>query len=164
MLDRTDTSSPAERDRALAEVAPILAGDGGEAASRDELVRRVAERLDLEPAMVMGGVVAAQPLSGGASRRSRPVAERRPLRPPARRGAAELTSRERRERALLAMCIALPEEGAEYLEKLTPDHLSPLGARALAWLREHPEEPASTPAGIVGIIGADGTARRRCSR
>ena len=45
--------SPAERDRALAEVAPILAGMG-ETASRDDLVRRVAERLDLEPAMVMG--------------------------------------------------------------------------------------------------------------
>ena len=65
VLDRTDTASPAERDRALGEVAPILAGMG-ETASRDDLVRRVAERLDLEPAMVMGRVVAAQPLSGGS--------------------------------------------------------------------------------------------------
>ena len=70
VLERTDVSSPAERDRALDEVAPILAGMG-ESASRDDLVRRVAERLDLEPAMVMGRVVAAQPLSGGSAEADR---------------------------------------------------------------------------------------------
>ena len=64
VLDATDVASPVERDRALDEVAPILAGMG-ESASRDDLVRRVAERLDLEPAMVMGRVVAARPASGG---------------------------------------------------------------------------------------------------
>jgi DNA primase len=139
VLDRTDASSPADRDRALAEVAPILAGLG-ESASRDDLVRRVAERLDLEPAMVMGRVVAAQPLSGGPveapdqGRRGQASAPRR---------TAELTSRERRERALLAMCVALPEQGRGYLERLTAEHLSPGGARAAAWLRDHPADPAS---------------------
>ncbi|HVS99627.1 MAG TPA: DNA primase, partial [Solirubrobacterales bacterium] len=64
VLDRTDVSSPVERDRALAEVAPILAGMG-EGASQSELVRRVADRLDLEPAMVMGRVVASTPATGG---------------------------------------------------------------------------------------------------
>ncbi|HEY4779178.1 MAG TPA: DNA primase, partial [Solirubrobacterales bacterium] len=64
VLDRTDVASPAERDRALTEVAPIL-GAMGETASRDDLVRQVAERLDLEPAMVMGRIVAARPASGG---------------------------------------------------------------------------------------------------
>ena len=137
VLDRTDAGSPAERDRALAEVAPILAGLG-ESASRDDLVRRVAERLDLEPAMVMGRVTAARPLSGGADRAS---GEGQAA--PAPRRAAELTSRERRERALLAMCIALPDEGSEYLARLSDGHLSPLGARAAAWLRQHPEDPAS---------------------
>ncbi len=138
VLGRTDVSSPAERDRALVEVAPILAGMG-ESASRDDLVRQVAERLDLEPAMVMGRVVAAQPLSGGADQPPRPSRGAAPtVRKP-----AELTSRERRERALLAMCIALPEEGKEYLARLGDGHLSPSGARILAWLREHPEDPAS---------------------
>jgi hypothetical protein len=121
-------------------VAPVLAGMG-ESASRDDLVRKVAERLDLEPAMVMGRVVAAQPVSGGADQSSGP----RPARsePAPRRSAGELTSRERRERALLAMCVALPQEGREYLARLTGEHLSPLGERAAAWLREHPEDPAS---------------------
>ena len=139
VLERTDTSSPAERDRALGEVAPILAGLG-ESASRDDLVRRVAERLDLEPAMVMGRVVAAQPLSGGPGEAAG-TSGRGPA--PAPRRTAELTSRERRERALLAMCIALPEQGKDYLERLTAEHLSPGGLRAATWLREHPEDPAS---------------------
>ncbi|HEU4738697.1 MAG TPA: DNA primase [Solirubrobacterales bacterium] len=139
VLDRTDTGSPVERDRALAEVAPVLAGMG-ETAGREDLVRRVAERLDLDPAMVMGRVVAATPTSGG--REQAPPAQRnaespRPQRP------AELTSRERRERALLAMCVALPNEGREYLTRLTDAHLSPTGLRAATWLRDHLEDPAS---------------------
>ncbi|HEU5143420.1 MAG TPA: DNA primase, partial [Solirubrobacterales bacterium] len=139
VLKRTDTSSPAERDRSLAEVAPILAGLG-ETASRDDLVRKVAEQLDLEPALVMGRVTAARPTSGGAQP-ERTANGSAVARPP-RRG-AELTSRERRERALLAMCVALPEEGQRYLARLTDAHLSPIGARAATWLREHPEDPAS---------------------
>jgi DNA primase len=138
VLERTDVASPAERDRALAEVAPILAGMG-ETASRDDLVRRVAGRLDLEPALVMGRLTAAQPTSGGPAA---PSSGSRAEAPKARRG-GELTSRERRERALLAMCIALPGEGREYLGRLTEDHLSPSGVRAAAWLREHPDDPAS---------------------
>ncbi len=146
VLDRTDVGSPAARDGALDEVAPILAAMG-ESISRDELVRQVAERLDLEPALVMGRMTAATPTSGGEAapgpRGGRPA----PVQPgpgtaPPRR-AAELTSRERRERALLAMCVALPDKGAEYLGKLTEAHLSATGARAAAWLRENPGDPAS---------------------
>ncbi len=140
VLDRTDVSSPAERDRALGEVAPVLAGLG-ETASRDDLVRRVAERLDLEPAMVMGRVVAATPATGGAQEAAARPDGGAPSQAPRR--PVELTSRERRERALLAMCIALPNEGKEYLARLTDAHLSPTGLRAATWLREHPDDPAS---------------------
>jgi DNA primase len=140
VLDGTDVASPVERDRALEEVAPILGGMG-ESASRDDLVRRVAERLDLEPAMVMGRVVAARPASGGTEAISAPRSTSAPAAQPRR--VAELTSRERRERALLAMCIALPEEGGEYLDRLTDAHLSSTGIRAAAWLRENPGDPAS---------------------
>jgi DNA primase len=140
ILSRTDVASPVERDRALAEVAPVLAGMG-ETASREELVRKVAERLDLEPAMVMGRVVAATPATGGQEATD---PERREVpRQQQPRLPAELTSRERRERALLAMCIAIPSEGREYLARLTDAHLSPTGLRVAAWLREHPEDPAS---------------------
>ncbi len=152
VLDRTDVSSPAARDQALGEVAPVL-GAMGETASRDDLVRRVAERLDLEPAMVMGRVVAARPLSGGPEQTPGGTGGA-PAVPAAR--AAELTSRERRERALLAMCIALPEEGRQYLARLGEAHLSASGLRAAAWLREHPEDPASNlphdDAELAGLI------------
>ncbi|HEU4462985.1 MAG TPA: DNA primase [Solirubrobacterales bacterium] len=138
VLDRTDVGSPVERDRALAEVAPVLAGMG-ETAGREDLVRRVAERLDLDPAMVMGRVVAATPASGGREQApaQRGPEPQRPQRP------AELTSRERRERALLAMCVALPNEGREYLDRLTDAHLSATGMRVATWLRDHLEDPAS---------------------
>jgi DNA primase len=141
VLGRTDAGSPVARDRALAEVAPVLAGMG-ETAGREDLVRRVAERLDLDPAMVMGRVVAATPATGGEAP---PPAQEPPpgSRPAQPRRQGELTSRERRERALLAMCIAIPGEGREYLARLGEAHLSPTGQRAAAWLREHPDDPAS---------------------
>ncbi len=139
VLERTSSSDPAERDRALnAEIAPVIAGVG-EGASQNELIRRVADRFDMDPAMVMGKVVAAKPFSGGPAEPPR----RSDSAPAPVRSGGELTSRERRERALLAMCIALPAEGKEYLARLTDEHLSASGARAAAWLREHPEDPAS---------------------
>jgi DNA primase len=153
VLDRTDVGSPMERDRALAEVAPVLAGMG-ESASRDDLVRRVAERLDLDPAMVMGRVVAATPTSGG--REQTAPEPRSAEQAPRRQRTAELTSRERRERSLLAMCIAIPNEGKGYLARLTDAHLSPTGLRAATWLRDHPEDPASDlphdDAELAGLI------------
>jgi DNA primase len=156
VLAGTDVGSPVDRDRALAEVAPVLASLG-ESASRDDLVRRVAERLDLDPAMVMGRVVAATPTSGGVEPNPSPIEGRSSVKADlTTRRSAELTSRERRERALLAMCVKLPAEGRDFLARLTDQHLSPTGARALRWLREHPEDPASNlPQGddeLVGLI------------
>ncbi len=163
VLDRTDVSSPAERDRALEEVAPILAGMG-EGASQSELVRRVADRLDLEPAMVMGRVVASTPATGGPGAgdeyRGGPAgpgaAAGRGQAPGARpqSGPAELTSRERRERALLAMCIALPEPGAGYLERLGEGHLSRSGRAAADFIRAHPKDPAENLPRENGALAA----------
>jgi DNA primase len=140
VLERTDVGSPVERDRALAEVAPVLAGMG-EGASREELVRRVAERLDFDPAMVMGRVVAATPASGGRAEALRDAAPEAAASRPAER--VQLTAAERWERGLLAMCIAQPSQGRNYLAQLTDEHLSRLGRRAAAWLREHLEDPAA---------------------
>jgi len=150
VLNRTDVASPVERDRALAEVAPIIASME-EGASQSELIRKVADRLELEPAMVMGRVIASTPATGGsgasavdpgrAPRRGAPPGrgESPPQQAPR---PVELTSRERQERALLAMCIALPEPGAEFLEKLGENHLSRSGQAAADFIRAHPEAPA----------------------
>jgi DNA primase len=147
ILDRTDTSSPVERDQALAEVAPILAGME-EGASQSELVRKVADRLEIEVATLMGRIVAATPATGGPGASAAPPQsrERAPVpqgeRPPEAPRPVELTSRERRERALLAMCIALPELGAGYLERLEKGPLSRSGRAAVEFLRAHPTDPA----------------------
>ncbi len=140
ILSRTDVGSPVDRERAMRELAPVLAAMGNTQA-RDEQIRRVAEQLELELATVSGMMTAATPTSGGPERvRGTGVVEQ-VMRPD--RHAGQLTSRERRERALLAMCIALPDEGREYLARLDDAHLSPTGLRAAAWLREHPRDPAS---------------------
>ena len=155
VLDRTDVSSPVARDQALAEVAPILAGMG-EGASQSELVRKVADRLDLEPAMVMGRVVASTPATGGPEAAQSPTPGRSGPQPVAMPAPpkAELTSRERRERALLAMCIALPESGAGYLERLGESHLSASGRDAVAFLREHPKDPGDHLPRENGVLAA----------
>jgi DNA primase len=162
VLNRTDVASPVERDRALAEVAPIIASME-EGASQSELIRKVADRLELEPAMVMGRVIASTPATGGpgagaadpgrAPRRNAPpgrggpsngYAQGGPGGPPQQQAQrpVELTSRERQERALLAMCIALPEPGAEFLEQLGESHLSRSGKAAADFIRAHPVAPA----------------------
>jgi hypothetical protein len=120
----------------------------GNTPGREEQVRRVCERLDLEVGMVMGRMTAATPTVGGPSADA-PA-------PAPRRTSGELTSRERRERALLAMCVAMPDPGREYLERLGEDHLTPLGAKARAWIRKHPEDLSSNLPGdddeLAGLI------------
>ncbi len=144
VMDEADLSSPSGRDRALDEVVPVLAAMG-ESISRDELARLVADRLDADPGLVMRGVArgggdpggrAGQPARGvgpglGGGGGSAKLEVPRPL-----------SARERRERALLSMCIASPAEGGEVLGRLTPEHLSsPVVVRAVDWLGGHLEDP-----------------------
>jgi DNA primase len=138
VLGGADLGSPAGRDRALDEVVPVLAAMG-ESISRDELVRRVADRLDADPGLVTRRV------EGGASPRLRGDAPRPAPAQPAGDGQRRaLSARELQERALLAMCITEPKEGREFLERLTPEHLSsPLAVRARDWLLGHLEAPLS---------------------
>jgi len=135
-LGRGELTSLAGRERVLDEVGPVLKAMGETALGFDELVRKVADRLDTDPSLVLARVRSApdEPApradgdGDGNGRAPRPVA-------------ATLTPRETRERALLAMCIADPENGQRYIDRLTEEHLSPTGQPALRWLREHLEEP-----------------------
>jgi DNA primase len=140
ILGRTNVGDPADRERALTEMAPVIAAMGNTQAAKEQ-ERRVAEKLDLEVATVSGRVVAATPTSGGPEKVHGTGVVEQVIRP--QRKADQLTSRERRERALPAMCIALPDEGRAYLTRLTEAHLSPTGLRAGTWLREHLQDPAS---------------------
>jgi DNA primase len=141
VLDRTDVSSPVARDEALNEVAPLIAVMG-EGVSQSELVRKVADRLDLEPAMVMGRVVVSTPTTGGPGANAPVPRNHQPQVPAPKPQRQELTSRERRERALLAMCIAQPELGVTFLAKLGEGHLSGSGRAAADFIRAHPKDPA----------------------
>lgn len=144
ILDAGDLETPAGRDAALDETLPVLAGMG-ETISRDELAREVAERLDADPGLVtrrLAGEGRAEPRRGAAERRAAAARNGEPAQPSRR--PVELNTRERREQALLAMCVASPQAGREYLAKLADEHLSgPVAARARDWLLGHIEDPAS---------------------
>src|SRR4051812_17858339 len=132
-LGRGELSSVGGRERVLDEVGPVLKAMGETALGFDELVRKVADRLDTDASLVLARVRSApEPVaegqSDGRAKVPRPVA-------------ATLTPRETRERALLAMCIAQPKVGGQFIGKLGDEHLSPSGKPALGWLREHLEDP-----------------------
>jgi DNA primase len=145
LLADADLGSPAGRDRALDEVAPVL-GSMPDSITREELEREVADALNADPSLVARRVGAAEKGGGEPAARRRP--DPAPDGPGSGDGAARsdevrpLSARERQERALLAMCVASPGEGREFLERLTAEHLSsPVAVRAAEWLAGHLEEP-----------------------
>jgi DNA primase len=139
-IARADRGTGAGRDRALDEVAPVLAAMDPDSVSRQELVRRVADRLDTDAGLVTRRI--EREGRGGRQREPAQRADAKPAAPQKTEPERPLSPRERRERALIAMCIGSPAEGREYLGRLTPAHLSsPLTGRALEWTREHLDEP-----------------------
>ena len=133
-LGRGDLGSVTGRERVLEEVGPVLKAMGETALGFDELVRKVADRLDTDASLVLARVrsapdaPAAPAGEGNGAKPAKPVA-------------VSLTPRETRERALLAMCISRPEAGQGFIDRLTEEHLSPSGRPALAWLRTHLVDP-----------------------
>jgi DNA primase len=133
-LGRGELTSLAGRERVLDEAAPVLKAMGETALGFDELVRKVADRLDTDPSLVLARVRSTPELGAESESNGSAKAAPRPV-------AASLTPRETRERALLAMCIADPSAGRKFIEQLGDEHLSPTGQPALQWLREHLEDP-----------------------
>ena len=149
LLDDADLATPDGRDRALDEVVPVLKAMP-DSITRDELMRDVGEKLGADPGLVARRLaeapraprVAAAPVGGAMSgAEGSPVGggEQSSVVPP-----RALSTQEVREQALLAMCIAAPVYGRDYVEKLTREHLStPAMGRARDWLAEHLDEPTS---------------------
>jgi DNA primase len=159
-LGRGELGTMAGRERVLGEVGPVLKAMGETAVGFDELVRKVADRLDTDPSLVLARVRAA-PTGGEASAgRAGADASQGAIAGEGGDGAKgvapvvqSLTPRETRERALLAMCIAEPKPGRVFIDRLSDEHLSPSGAPALRWLREHLEEPmAGLPRDQVELV------------
>lgn len=159
ILAGADTGTAEGKDRALDEIRPVL-GPLPASVLRDELVRRVAGRLDLSDQLAAslvgsapasppaGGVPSARPhggpsrLAGGAARpdlaHAGPHADVAP--PPL---PVALDRRERGERTFLALCLAFPREGRAMLERADLDAAfsSELARRAAAHLRTHIDVP-----------------------
>lgn len=147
ILERAQVGTAEGKDRALAELRPVLA-PLPQSVLRDELVRRIAGRLDLSDqlaASLLGEgapVAAAVPAAAGGSAPGgfRPVPAAAASLPPA--GLA-LDRRERGERTFLALCVAFPREGREHLAQVDLDEhfSSDLTRRAAAHLRDHLDAP-----------------------
>jgi DNA primase len=158
ILGDADLSTPAGRDRALDEVAPVLKAMG-ETITRQELVSEVADRLETDPGMVARRLAAAPMPSREEAPRPEPVrrepdtdaanavvdGDPGPEEGPATAapaGPRTSTVEEKREDAFLAMCISQPSIGAEFIGRLEEDDLvGPRARSALPWLREHLEAP-----------------------
>jgi len=143
VLARAEVGSAEGKDRALAELRPLL-GPLPASVLRDELVRRVAGRLDLSDqlaASLIGEGAPAAPAPGPDLPSSRPHANGSPAAPAP--VPVALARRERGERTFLALCVAFPREGRALLEEadLEAQFSSDLARRAAAHLRVHAEAP-----------------------
>jgi DNA primase len=150
-LMRGDVTTAEGKDAVLAALRPVL---GGMPASvlRDELVRVVADRLDVDPALAAGllrgqgaaGPQHAAPRGGGYAGAPPPGPGAGPGAP--RAPVADLLARtDEVERRFLAFCISLPTVGREALTAIEPaDHFtSPLLLRAAEHLRDHFDDPTA---------------------
>jgi DNA primase len=155
ILERADTRSAEGRDRAISELKPVIA-ELAPSVLREEMIRRVAGRLELSEGMVesvVAGRADPGPKGSGAGI--------------TKRGALEHGVRA--ERTFLTLCIALPAEGAAELaeadldELLTSDAMR-RAARHIAERTEAPleslppddEELARLVADLVGRAGRAG--------
>ncbi|MDQ6803413.1 MAG: DNA primase [Actinomycetota bacterium] len=133
ILDRADTSSGEGRDRAFTELRPVLA-DVPASSLRDELVQRVAGRLEL-PERRLESLLAGGPAAAPASRNG---GDGPAMPSPLDQGA-------RGERTFLVLCLAVPDAGRIALAAIDPDEHLTSGAlrRAARHLAEHPDTPLS---------------------
>ena len=126
VLERAQMHSAADKDRLVAQLAPVF-GSVAPSAERDELVRRVADRLDLREEVLKNLLQSSRPVLTPTARPPRATS---PF--------------ERSERAFLAMCVSSGERGRESLGRLSDDHLSSDTLRqARDWLLEHFDAPTA---------------------
>jgi DNA primase len=143
-----DLDTPSGRDKALGEARKLIAAVPPRTATRDALVREVADRLDVPAEYVVTGPAPAQ-VAGPEE----PMASASAFGEPTRAA----------ERAYLSMCLASGELGRQYLERLSEEHLS---SSELRTARAHlaasfddplaglPEDDPATAAVVTGVAMA----------
>jgi DNA primase len=151
VLADADLDTPAGRDRALEEARKLIAVVPERSATRDALIREVADRLDMPVDYVTAAPALVRQESASANIPDRPVV-------PA--GSSPGEAAFAAERAFLAMCLASGELGREYLGRLSAGHLSfpaTRGAREHLLSRfddplaELPEDDPAVAALITGV-------------
>jgi DNA primase len=133
ILGDADSGSAEQRDRAIAEIAPVL-GQVPPSVLRDELVQRISGRLGLSEGRL------ASLLADGASTASVPT-----VRPRRAAGGPTLDQDGRNERTFLVQCVAVPDAGGRVLAEIDPDQVftSELMRRAARHIAPRPESPLS---------------------
>jgi DNA primase len=112
ILARADGASAEGRDRAVAELAPALKLPATAGAVREDLLRRISNRLQLSEGRLAALIEAAGSGQARGASRSAPAAE-------------TIDPAVRAERAFLVLCIALPQAGRRALGEIDPDvHLT----------------------------------------
>jgi DNA primase len=130
VLAEADLGTPHGRDRALDALRPVLASVR-RPATRDHLVRYVADKLDVPAPTLVTELATPRPPAMPAPAPGSPA----PAAPP-------LDAVARAERSFLAMCVGRRELGHRYLMRLTDDHLTSAPLReARDWLTGHFESP-----------------------
>jgi len=164
ILERADTRSAEGRDRALSELRPVL-NEMGASVLRDELVRRVAGRLELTEGR-LATLLAGGGSAGGTLGSGRQGNGSRPGGPAPAEAASGPGQAMRGERLFLALCLAVPDVGAGLLAELDVDEIitsTPLRRAArhlathlrspLADLPDGDDEFARTISGLVQLAG-----------
>jgi DNA primase len=137
LLAEADLSTPHGRDRALDGLRPILAGVR-RPATRDHLVRYVADKLDVPAPSLVTELANARPAAPAAPAQQLPADPG----PVAQAPATALDAVARGERSFLAMCVGRGELGHRYLMRLTDEHLTSAPLReARDWLKAHFPSP-----------------------
>ncbi len=111
LFEQADLTSADGRDRTFEPALAVIR----EAPQfvREELIRDAANGLGADPHVVANALASQGRPAGAAEGVSRPAARVRPV-----------TQVERSERVFLSLCLALGEDGREYLERSTPEHFA----------------------------------------
>jgi DNA primase len=153
-LDRADVDSAEGKDRAIAELRPVMAPVPA-SVLRDELVRKIAGALAVPEARLVTllGQAQAPPLSAMPAYKDPQPSSSYQSAP---RAVSALARGPQLERSFLAMCVAAPDLGAAMLARIDPDALLLEDAlrRAARFLTEHlpdvlPDPPGDDPELVI---------------
>jgi DNA primase len=135
-LESGDMTDAEGKDRVLAQLRGIFA-TLGPSVMREELLRTVADRMDLSTDLLNSLLEQRGPATAEREERPQGTGQQAP--------AAPLGRREKQERTFLELCIALPDLGAAALAQLDleADLATPALRRAAAHLREHLAAPTA---------------------